>query len=229
VRWQHPDYGWLPPGEFIPLIEKSGNILILTRWVIRQAGMQLAKWDAQGLELSIAINLSANDLLDDELPWFVMDVVRENKLNPKKLVMEVTEEAMVEDFGKANSALERLHDLGLTISIDDFGTGYSSLSQLKNLPVQELKIDRSFVAGLPNDPADIAIVSASVSLAHQLGLKIVAEGVTSSDALHWLRENGVDRAQGFYWSKPIPANEFEEWLRCFSGDEKKQLKPLKIV
>ena len=229
VRWQHPDYGWLPPGEFIPLIEKSGNILILTRWVIQQAGKQLAKWDADGLDLSIAVNLSANDLLDDELPWFFMDVVREHKLNPKRLVLEVTEEAMVEDFGKANSALERLHDLGLTISIDDFGTGYSSLSQLKKLPVQELKIDRSFIAGLPTDPADTAIVSASVSLAHQLGLKIVAEGVTNGDALRWLRENGVDRAQGFYWSKPIPADEFDKWLRDFSGGETVEVKPLKIV
>jgi len=229
VRWQHPEYGWLPPGEFIPLIEKSGNILILTRWVIQQAGKQLAKWDADGLDLSIAVNLSANDLLDDELPWFFMDVVREHKLNPKRLVLEVTEEAMVEDFGKANSALERLHDLGLTISIDDFGTGYSSLSQLKKLPVQELKIDRSFIAGLPSDSADTAIVSASVSLAHQLGLKIVAEGVTNGDALRWLRENGVDRAQGFYWSEPIPADAFNEWLRNFTGGETVQVKPLKIV
>lgn len=229
VRWQHPEYGWLPPGEFIPMIEKSGNILILTRWVIEQAGKQLAIWDSEGLDLSIAVNLSANDLLDEELPWFVMDVVRKHQLNPKRLVLEITEEAMVEDFGKVNSALERLHDLGLTISIDDFGTGYSSLSQLKRLPVQELKIDRSFIAGLPSDPADTAIVSASVTLAHQLGLKIVAEGVTNGDALRWLRENGVDRAQGFYWSKPIPADKFTEWLRNFSGGETVQVKPLQLV
>lgn len=229
VRWRHPDYGWLLPNEFMPLIESSGNALILTRWVIGEACRQLAEWDRCGLNLNIAINLSATDLLHDSLPWYVMDAVKEHRLDPRNLIMEVTEEAMVEDFQKANSTLERMHDLGLTISIDDFGTGYSSLAQLKNLPAQELKIDRCFIAGVPADRADTAIVSAAINLAQELGLKIVAEGVSDGAALRWLRQHSVDRAQGFYWSKPLSANQFEQWLGSFTGGKTVQVKPLKLV
>ncbi len=229
VRWQHPRYGLLQPAEFIPLIESAGDTLTMTRWMITEAAKQLHTWTKQGKDLSLAVNLSANDLIDDELPWFTMDMIKNNSLDPSKLIVEITEEALIEDISKATSTVERIHDLGITISIDDFGTGYSSLAQLKNLPAQELKIDRAFIANLPGNSADVAIVSACIDLASQLNLKTVAEGVSDGKAMRWLQENGVDRAQGFYWGKPQPADQFEDWLVNFDGGATVQTKPLKLV
>ncbi len=229
VRWQHSRYGLLQPAAFIPVVERAGDMLIITRWMIAEAGKQLAAWAAQGKDLSLAINLSANDLMDDELPWFIMDTVKHNSLDPSRLIVEVTEEAMIEDFAKATSTLVRIHDLGITVSIDDFGTGYSSLAQLKNLPAQELKIDRAFIANLPGDDADVAIVSACIDLARKLNLKTVAEGVSDGQALRWLQAHAVDRAQGFYWSEPLSADAFADWLLNFDGGATVQTKPLKLV
>lgn len=229
VRWQHPEYGWLMPNEFVPLAEKAGHTGVLTRWVIRAAARQLSEWRAAGLRFELAVNLSSNDLTDPEMPWYIMDTIKEFSLDPKQLVLEVTEEAMVADFNKANSALRHLGDLGLLISIDDFGTGFSSLAQLKKLPAQELKIDRCFVTNLPDDAADAAIVSATVELAGKLGLRTVAEGVENGNALRWLQSVGVDRAQGFYWSEPLPCGQFAEWVAHFTGGSTRFVKPLKLV
>ena len=146
IRWNHPVYGWLPPNEFIPLIEQSGNISVVTRWALETVSKQYRQWVADGLDLDISVNFSAHDLMDNELPWFIMDILRDSKLPPNKLVAEITEQAMVQDIDNATKVLTRLRDLGIRIAIDDFGTGYSSLSHLKRLPVDELKIDRSFVA-----------------------------------------------------------------------------------
>jgi diguanylate cyclase (GGDEF)-like protein len=228
IRWDHPTYGWLPPNEFIPIIEQSGNISILTRWVLETVAKQHKQWREQGLDLSIAVNLSAHDLEDHELPWFIMDILRSQKLPPEKLIVEITEQAMVRDFGNAITVLNRLRDLGIRVSIDDFGTGYSSFSQLKKLPVNELKIDRSFVAKLPGDPADEAIVSTAIDLAHKLKLDIVAEGVASGASYRWLRAHGIDSAQGFYWSKPIPADELSNWISDFTGGSTQYVRALDI-
>ncbi len=229
IRWEHPVYGWLPPDEFIPLIEHSGNISILTRWALEHAIKQQAQWSAKGFDIVMAVNLSSQDLLDADLPWFIIDLIKHYQLSPQKLLVEITEEAMVRDFANAIAVLERLHDLGIKIAIDDFGTGYSSLEQLKHLPVDQLKIDKSFVAHLPDDPADVAIVSTTIELAHRLGLEIVAEGVENGTAMRWLRDHGVDQAQGYYWSRPIPADEISAWAEQFSGGNTCEVKSLKLV
>lgn len=217
VRWDHPKLGRLSPAEFIPIAEQSGNISILTRWALTAASRECRLWLEEGLDLTVSVNLSAHDLLDKDLPWFVLDVLRNHDLSPRHLVAEITEEGVVRDFVNATMLLQRLRELGIRISIDDFGTGYSSLAQLRNLPVDELKIDRSFVKQLPENRADAAIVSATIDLAHNLGLEFVAEGVETKPALRWLRERGCERAQGFYISPPLPAEEFVVWVRAYSG------------
>ena len=217
VRWDHPTLGRLSPAEFIPIAEQSGNISILTRWALTAAVRECRHWLDEGLDLPVSVNLSAHDLLDKDLPWFVLELLRNHNLAPRYLVAEVTEEGLVRDFANATVILQRLRDLGIKISIDDFGTGYSSLAQIKNLPVDELKIDRSFVAHLPEDRADAAIVRAAIDLAHNLGLEVVAEGVETRPALRWLREQGCERAQGYYISQPLPQNEFIEWARSYAG------------
>ncbi len=224
VRWQHPEYGFLSPIEFIPIIEQSGNIGLLTHWALQTAAREYVEWRQAGFDLSIAINFSAQDLHDPNLPWRVMDVLRARDMPPSKLVIEITEEAMVRDFEHATTVLRRLRDLGIMISIDDFGTGYSSLSQLKNLPVGELKIDRSFITQLTEDAADAAIVGAAVELARKLGLEVVAEGVPSGAVLRWLRARGVQRAQGYYWSPPLPGDEFIRWAAAFSGGSTRRVR-----
>jgi predicted signal transduction protein with EAL and GGDEF domain len=217
VRWDHPTLGRLSPAEFIPIAEQSGHISILTRWAITTAARESRLWLEEGLELPVSVNLSAHDLLDKDLPWFVLEVLRNHDLEPRFLICEITEEGLVRDFANATLVLQRLRDLGIRISIDDFGTGYSSLARIRNLPVDELKIDKSFVTQLPENRADAAIVGAAIDLAHNLGLAFVAEGVETRSALRWLRERGAERAQGFYISKPLPAAEFLDWARSYSG------------
>jgi EAL domain-containing protein (putative c-di-GMP-specific phosphodiesterase class I) len=214
----------LLPAEFIPIVEQAGNISLITRWALEAASRQHKGWLSRGLDLPIAINFSSQDLLDQDLPWFVMDILRTSEMEPGKLVVEITEEAMVRDFGGAATVLQRLRDLGIRIAIDDFGTGYSSLSQLKQLPVDELKIDKSFVARLPNDAADNAIISASTELAHKLRLQVVAEGVSTEEAFRWIQSAGIETAQGYYWSAPLPADTFFAWVRNFSGTTQQNIK-----
>lgn len=218
VRWDHPTLGRLSPAEFIPIAEQSGNISILTRWALTAAVRECRLWLEEGLDIPVSVNLSAADLLDKDLPWFVMELLRNHDLAPRCLVAEITEEGLVRDFDNATAVLQRLRDLGIRISIDDFGTGYSSLAQIRNLPVDELKIDKSFVRQLPENRADAAIVSAAIDLAHNLGLEFVAEGVETRPALRWLRERGCERIQGFYISQPLPPEEFVAWARRYAGD-----------
>ncbi len=217
LRWDHPRLGRLSPGEFIPIAEQSGNISILTRWALNAAVRECRRWLEEGLDVPVSVNLSAHDLIDKDLPWFVLDLLRHHDLAPHYLITEITEEGLVRDFGNATVVLQLLRDLGVRISIDDFGTGYSSLAQIRNLPVDELKIDKSFVTQLPDNRADAAIVSAAIDLAHNLGLEVVAEGVETRPALRWLRERGCERAQGFYVSRPLPSAEFIDWMRSYAG------------
>ncbi len=218
VRWDHPTYGWLPPGEFIGIAEQFGNISLITRWALSAAVRECRLWVEEGLDLSVSVNLSSRDLLDQDLPLFILELLRDHDLAARHLTLEVTEEALVRDFARATLVLQCLRDLGVRISIDDFGTGYSSLSQLKNLPVDELKIDRSFVMGLPRDRADSAIVRVAVDLAHDLGLEVVAEGVESEPALRWLAEHGCESAQGFFIGRPMPAEAFGEWVTRYNAE-----------
>jgi EAL domain-containing protein (putative c-di-GMP-specific phosphodiesterase class I) len=171
------------------------------------------------LRIPVSVNISSRDLQDERLPVFVTELLRDHDLSPDFLTLEITEQALVRDFARATLVLQCLRDLGVRIAIDDFGTGYSSLAQLRNLPVDELKIDRSFVMQLPESRPDAAIVRASIDLAHDLGLEVVAEGVENIACMRWLVERGCERAQGFLFSRPMPTENFVAWVRKFSGTQ----------
>lgn len=211
LRWEHPDLGPVSPAEFIPIAERSGSIGALTRWVLETAITECRLWEEAGLVLAVSVNLSPADLLDRELPWLVADCLRGRDLGASRLIVEVTEEAIVRNFKQAVAVLEQMRQAGVRVSMDDFGTGYSSLAQLKRLPIDELKIDRSFVTGLPAAETDCAIVKAVISLADSLGLSLVAEGVETAEAWAWLRRQGAGIAQGYAISRPLVGEEFLRW------------------
>jgi diguanylate cyclase (GGDEF)-like protein len=213
LRWDHPELGQIPPHEFIPLAESAGSIAIVTEWVINRVVRQCAEWKKLGIDLPIAVNLSRRDLMNKKLPALIQHQLDTYNVKASSIVLEITEEAVVQDIDRAIAVLEALRAMGMTISMDDFGTGYSSLGHLQKLPVDELKIDRAFVTNLPEERQNAAIVRSIIELAHNLGLEVVAEGVETTAALRWLREEGCERAQGFYLSKPMPAANFEDWLR----------------
>jgi EAL domain-containing protein (putative c-di-GMP-specific phosphodiesterase class I) len=212
ARWRHPVRGLVPPGEFIPLAERTGLIAPLGNWVLRTAVAQVAEWSAQGIELTVAVNLSQRNLADPDLPDIVEAVLAQHGVAAERLVLEVTESTLMSDPDLAVATIERLREMGLSLAIDDFGTGYSSLAHLSRLPVQELKIDRSFIQQMAAEPSDSAIVRSTISLAHELGLRIVAEGVEDEHMLDLLERLGADVAQGFHIARPMPAEELEAWL-----------------
>ncbi len=213
ARWDHPTLGWLPPGEFIGVAEQFGHISLITHWALTAAVRECRLWVEEGLDISVAVNVSSRDLLNRDLPLFILELLRDHDLAPRYLTLEITEEALVREFTRTSLVLQRLRDIGIRISIDDFGTGYSSLSQIKNLPVDEVKIDRSFIMELPQNAADAAIVTAAIDLAHDLGLQVVAEGVETDAALRWLAAHSCETAQGFLISRPMPAESFGMWVR----------------
>jgi len=213
LRWNHPELGQIAPFEFIPLAERAGCIGMITEWMLGRAVAQARSWKDQGINLPIAVNLSAQDLLGDNLIGLIEQELEVNKMQADCLILEITEEALVNDLDYAIKILERLREMGAKTSMDDFGTGYSSLGHLQRLPVDELKVDRAFVTNLPDHPQNTAIVRAVINMAHNLGLEVVAEGVETTAALRWLREEGCERAQGYYLSKPMPADEFIPWMR----------------
>jgi diguanylate cyclase (GGDEF)-like protein len=214
VRWTHPVHGRLAPDEFIPLAEQSGNISMITKWVLRRAIRDWTTWNAAGLDLSIAVNLSALDLFDAELPGLIRALLEEAQMSPSRLVLEITESAVMRDPAYALRTLSDLKNLGITLAIDDYGTGYSSLAHLKRLPVDELKIDKSFVLNLGAEATDdIVIVRSTIELGHNMGLRVIAEGVESAEAWEILQNLGCDMAQGFFVSPPLPSEEFGNWIR----------------
>lgn len=212
VRWQHPQRGMIPPDQFIPLSEQRGLIGPLTEWVIRRALEQHNEWLKHGINLKVAVNLSSRLLYDLYLPSKIEKYLINAELPPSALGLEITEEATMVDPERAMLILKRLDEMGVTLSIDDFGTGHSSLAYLKRLPVDEIKIDRSFVMEMEESENDAKIVHATIDLSHNLGLKVVAEGVESATALSMLKTLNCDYAQGFHLSRPIPADELLEWL-----------------
>ncbi len=214
VRWQHPVHGPMPPGEFVPLAEQSGDIRMLTRWVLERAVTDCARWNREGLDLSVAVNLSALDLYDSQLPSVIEGLLRASGLEPTRLLVEITESAVMKDASHAGKILGELKDQGIVISIDDFGTGYSSLAHLRRLPVDELKIDRSFVIDLREEGReDLMIVRSTIELGHNMGLKVIAEGVESLETWKVLAKLGCDLAQGYFISRPMPSPQFEAWMR----------------
>ncbi|HZF27963.1 MAG TPA: EAL domain-containing protein [Gammaproteobacteria bacterium] len=211
VRWQHPDLGLLTPDAFVGAIEQAGGIAHLTRWVLREAVVRCAAWRDQGLKLSVAVNISVDDLIDEYLPYFLLDLVKQHTLPPEQVTLEVTESAIMHNVQKSLAVVSCIHELGFRIAVDDFGTGQSALAQLKRLPVDELKIDKSFVMSMHN-PKDEAIVRATIDLAHQLGLSVVAEGVETAEVLERLAAFGCEYAQGYQIGKPMPPAELLSFL-----------------
>jgi diguanylate cyclase (GGDEF)-like protein/PAS domain S-box-containing protein len=215
VRWEHPTLGLLSPSEFIEVAEETGLVVPLGDWVLREACRELARRDlgANPGGLRLSVNLSARQLAVPELIDTVRDVLAETGLGPARLCLEITESVLMDDVESSIEALLDLKALGVRLAIDDFGTGYSSLSYLRRFPVDVVKLDRSFVAGLGVDPAATAIVAAVVNLAHALGIVVVAEGVETQAQLVALRALRCDRAQGYYWNRPLPAGELPGWGR----------------
>jgi EAL domain-containing protein (putative c-di-GMP-specific phosphodiesterase class I) len=213
IRWSHPERGVLAPESFVPFAEQTGYIKVVTRWVLDGVFRQCAAWHARGLDLQVSVNISARDLHNPDFPRSLAELAAANKVRPEVVCLEVTESAVMEDPQHALAVLERLHEMGVRLAIDDFGTGYSSLAYLKRLPVDELKIDKSFILGLARDPDDAAIVRATIDLAHHMGLTVTAEGVEDGNVLETLRRLGCDHAQGMYISRPLPPGELERWSR----------------
>jgi EAL domain-containing protein (putative c-di-GMP-specific phosphodiesterase class I) len=212
VRWQHPEYGLVHPDEFIPLAEHTGFIMPLTRWVLNEALHQCRHWKDDGLNVPVGINLSARSLHDQTLLELIDETLHSWNLPASCLGVEITESSIMADPQRALDILTGLHDMGVAISIDDFGTGYSSLAYLKRLPASEVKIDKSFVLPIARDTSDWRIVRATISLAHDLDLKAVAEGVESREAWDLLSQLHCDLAQGYYLSHPMPGNQYPQWL-----------------
>ncbi len=212
VRWEHPTRGLLYPDAFLALVEEAGLMPALTRLVLEMALDQAAVWQSQGQHLTVAVNLSASSLIDSDLPDRVAAMLAARDLSPAALQLEITEEFLMADRDRARRILTRLRDGGVQISIDDYGTGYSSLSYLRDLPIDELKLDRSFVFPMAGDPRAAALVASTIDLAHNLGLRMVAEGVETDIAYTELARLGCDQAQGYYMSRPVPAADLDRWL-----------------
>jgi diguanylate cyclase (GGDEF)-like protein/PAS domain S-box-containing protein len=209
LRWQHPERGWIPPSEFIPVAEETGLISALGEWVMEAACKQLKAWESEGLEhLHVAVNVSGQQFVQGAILDLALRKVWEAGIRPDRLELEITESLILQDVEDNIETLRALSDAGFGLAIDDFGTGYSSLSYLKKFPIDSLKIDRSFVRDLHSDRDDAAICAAILAMAHELGLKVVAEGIELEEQLDFLKRHGCDMAQGYLLGRPMPAADF---------------------
>ncbi len=212
VRWQHPEYGSVPPDQFIGPAERTGLIKSLTQWVLEAALLQCRAWRRSGINLRVSINLSVRNLHEPRLVERVAEALQKAGVGADRLMLEITESAIMADPNLAMEVLTRLNAMGVGLSIDDFGTGYSSLAYLKRLPVDEIKIDKSFVIGMATDLNDAVIVRSTIDLAHNLGLKVIAEGVENEALYEKLSALDCDEAQGYYMSRPLPPPELTRWF-----------------
>ncbi|WP_422909852.1 putative bifunctional diguanylate cyclase/phosphodiesterase [Pseudomonas sp. MAC6] len=212
LRWQHPALGMVSPGEFIPLAERTGSIQLLTAWVIEEVIRQLREWAGRGLRVQVSLNISTEDLLDPQLPARVRQLLDTYQVSAQQLIFEITESGVMLNPEVALQVLHGLRECGVSLSVDDFGTGYSSLAQLKRMPVQELKIDQSFIRDLDDACEDAVIVRSTIEMSHSLGLKVVAEGVEFERSLQLLGRWQCDIAQGYLISRPLAAKAFETWM-----------------
>jgi EAL domain-containing protein (putative c-di-GMP-specific phosphodiesterase class I) len=218
VRWRHPKRGFVAPIDFIPFAEQTGYISAITHWVLAHAIDQCGQWHRAGLGIRMCVNISARDLRqEDTMVQFVRDALKAADLPPGMLCLEITESGLMDDPKSAQSTLRKLRDLGVETSIDDYGTGYSSLAYIKQLAVNELKIDRAFVSGMEADKRNAAIVRSTIELGHNLGLTVVAEGVETEHELSELRRFGCDIAQGYHLGRPMTAEALETWLSTSRG------------
>jgi len=213
LRWRHPENGYISPAEFIPVAEETGQIIPIGEWVLHTACAQLATWRQQGIPVfPVAVNLSIRQLRQPNLAQLVATALKDMRLHPSDLELELTEGIMMGDTQAAMTFLTQMHELGVRLSIDDFGTGFSSLNYLKKMPLDRLKIDRSFVRDIETDESDAAIVRSIISLGHRLKLRVIAEGVETLEQLDFLRVRGCDEIQGYYFSRPLPADEFVRFI-----------------
>jgi len=213
VRWHHPTRGMVPPGDFIPIAEECGLIIDLGDWVLREAVQQLATWQQQGIRIKIAVNVTARQLEKGGLAQRIQELLTRRAVAAKYLEIEVTESMVIEQTDMAVATLQELRNLGLSIAMDDFGTGYSSLAYLRKLPLDVIKIDRSFVMHSDENEQDSQIVKTIIALGHVLNLTVVAEGVETAAQVELLRTLGCERGQGYFFSKPLPAEHLEAWLK----------------
>ncbi|MFQ5753378.1 MAG: putative bifunctional diguanylate cyclase/phosphodiesterase, partial [bacterium] len=213
VRWQHPEFGLVYPAKFIPIAEETGLITLLGDWVLRTACAQIKVWqDELFPAMRLAVNVSSRQFRRKKLPETVALVLEENNLKPDSLQLEITESKAIQNVENTIAALQLFKEIGVQLSFDDFGNGYTSLGYLKRFPIDILKIDPSFVHGIPFDNDDAAIITAIIVLAHSMGLKVIAEGVETKDQLGYLRSLQCDEMQGFYFSQPIPADSLKKLL-----------------
>ena len=213
VRWQHPEKGLIPPDKFIPIAEETGLIVQLGEWVIKTACRNFSQWKKENLPIdNISINISARQFKEQDLASLLYDVLQKNNLPANYIELEISEKALLNNEDHAESKLNQLHNMGIKISIDDFGTGYASLSCLKRLPIDTLKIDRSFTNGILNNPDDIAIINAITGLAQAMDLELVAEGIETIEQLEKIKKLKINYGQGYYWSPPYPADRYKELL-----------------
>jgi diguanylate cyclase (GGDEF)-like protein len=218
LRWQHPERGSIAPARFIPFAEQTGFIREITPWVLETAVRQAAVWHAAGLDIAVSANLSTLDLLDPHLGRRVRDLLERHAVPARRLCLEITESALMDDPAQAQAHLDELAALGIKLSIDDYGVGQASLAYLKSLPVDELKLDRSFITAITESPRNAAIVESTIMLSHALGLTVVAEGVETPAELRWLREHGCDIAQGYGIARPMTAAQLQDWLADFAAN-----------
>ncbi|NOY66825.1 MAG: EAL domain-containing protein [Gammaproteobacteria bacterium] len=223
LRWRHEKYGMIPPEELVEMAEHTGLIIPLTRWVLNEAIQQCAHWNHQDLDLTVSINLSVYNLKDEDLVIHISKLLKKHGLAPSKLCLEITESAMMANPLHAIETLGQLSNMGVSLAIDDFGTGFSSLAYLKQMPVNELKIDKSFVINMEHDDNDEVIVKSTVDLAHNLGLKVTAEGVETELVWSQLISMGCDEVQGYFMSKPLSNTDFEVWLQNTEKESFKQM------
>jgi EAL domain-containing protein (putative c-di-GMP-specific phosphodiesterase class I) len=217
LRWEHPTRGSIPPDEFIPLAERSGLTHGLTSFVIDKSLAQVAAWRAEGIEVGVAVNVSARDLHGPSLVRSVSEALARHRVPASLLTLELTERSLMAEHSGVGDTIEALEALDVELSLDDFGTGYSSMFMLQRLPVSEIKVDRSFVSRLAEEGHDASIVRSIIDLAHALGLQAVAEGVETQEVWDELAELGCDTAQGWYIGWPMPADEATAWLREYSA------------
>ena len=213
IRWVHPEFGFVPPDEFITLAEQTGTIRKITKWVIETALKQYVEWQKQDIDLCMAVNISTVDLVNPNFPNELMSLVTHYAVAPKNIKIEVTESAIMSDPDTALGALHSISKMGFLLSIDDFGTGYSSMAQLKQMPVNELKIDRAFVREVCCNHQDRVMVKSMVDLAHNMSLTTVAEGIEDADSLHYLKDIGCTNAQGYHIARPMPSAPCTDWLK----------------
>ena len=216
VRWIHPEKGFIFPDQFIPFAEQSGLIQKISLWMIEEACKVISVFKEQGLNLSIAVNISAKDLIDHDLPEKIFELLNEYQLSSESISLEITESSIMDDPSRAEATLNSLAEMGIKIAIDDFGTGYSSLAYLKRLPVHKLKIDKSFVMNMENDESDRKIVKSTIDLGHNLNLEVVAEGIENIGSWLLLESMGCDYGQGYFMGKPMPVKDFSPWLKSWN-------------